>query len=372
MRKYRARQRSDPIRYQQYLERERKRNWKRKYEKRIQAAQEKAQELGIPYIVLKPPQARRGRKSKFGDDVSLVLPARYEDDIEDESNSFQSSDDMPVVPVEVELLELDELYQEQKQNMSALNKFIRQPRSALQTLLPQEVSDRERVSNFIKLEHDYVKQNYVGRQNRETFSMHHDLVRKLSVQRRHRSNKHELLQLQQQCKDFVSNRRVSDSSAKPKRRRRQPSKVTARKSSYDVVQDDCVEHEDLDDLFKELAEVATKNSPKKRHSSPHKKSSRKRSVLKQTHDDGQFSLVVSMPVQPLLASNFTTMNLKSEPTSPTDPCDIDESVDHRSSFKPIVRSQTLEKAVNNIDDVYCNEDSIEIKQEPANTDDDFY
>lgn len=374
MRKYRARQRSDPIRYQQYLERERMRNYKRKYEKRIKAAQERAQALGISYIVLEPP--KRGRKPMFDEGVLLVLPSKYEDDIEDESNSFDF-DDMPMMPVKVELHESDEIYQEQMPKISVANKFLNHPRSALQTLLPQEVNDRERVTNFIKLEHDYVKQktNYVKRESLDKFSLHDGRVPKLSRKKR-RHKRDELLNLQTQCRSFILNQAAN--VAKPKRSR-QPNKIpeNSRKSSYDSVHSNRIEHEDLDDLFKELAEVANKEPAKKRHSSPHKKSPRKHSPRKkscfeqmQAKDDGGFSLIVSMPVQPLVASQFKTINIKSEPKSPSDPCGIEESVEPQRNSN--VSSETLKKSLINTGDIYCNEDSIEIKQEPIHTDDDFY
>lgn len=382
MRKYRARQRSDPIRYQQYLERERMRNYKRKYEKRIKAAQERAQALGISYIVLEP--SRRGRKPMFDEGVTLVLPSKYEDDIEDESNSCDF-DYMPMMPVQVELHESDEIYQEQIPNISVVSKFLNHPRSALQTLLPQQVNDRERVTNFIKLEHDYVKQktdyvkqktDYVKTESLDKFSMHDGRVQKLSgKKRRHKRDKYELLNLQTQCRSFILNKATD--VAKPKRSH-QTNKITSRKSSYDSVHSNRIEHEDLDDLFKELAEVASKEPPKKRHSSPHKKSSRKHSPRKesffqqmQAKDDGGFSLIVSMPVQPLVASQFKTINIKSEPKSPSDPCGIEEIVEPQSNSN--VSSETLKKSLNNYTgDIYCNEDSIEIKQEAIHTDDDFY
>lgn len=368
MRKYRARQRSDPVRYQQYLQRERVRNYKRKHEKRIRAAQQRAQALGIPYIVLDTAY-RRGRKTEFDEGMFMVLPAKYEDDSDDETYSFHS-DDMPMIPCKVELHESDEVYQERKPNISVvnINKLMNHPRSALQTLLPQEVNDRQRMSNFIKLEHDYVKEKTDSGEQR---SMRDGAkTRKRSRKSNPDNDKSELMKLRQQCRSFILNKAISGSASHPKRRRRS-NKMPAIEASSDYMPSNCVEHEDLDDLFKELAEVATKEPPKKKHSSPHKKSPRKHSPRKQCFfnqmqaKDGQFSLTVSMPVQPIVSSELK--NIKCEPKSPTEEC-----VESTMNSIPNEYSQVSKKiSVNNTCNVNtCNEDSIEIKQEP--TSDDYY
>lgn len=388
MRKYRARQRSDPIRYQQYLERERMRNYKRKYEKRIKAAQDEALAAGIPYIVLETPP-RRGRKPKFpNDNVSLVLPAKYEDDIEDESNSFDSHD-MPMIPVKVELQESDEIYQEQKPSISVvnINKLMNYPRMALQTLMPQEVSDRERVSNFIKLEHDYVKQGTDQMVKMEMDYLDSESRNGLDKVE-NKSHKRELLKLQEQCRSFVLNKVLSEGSRKPKRKRRL--NRIRREMSTDFVPDHYVEHEDLDDLFKELAEVANKEPPKKKHltisprkshsprkrslnkQSPHKKSLLKLSPLKQipSEDYGRFSLTVAMPVQPIVTPKFKTDNLKNL----FDFNNIEESDGPKISSISNDDMHSIKKTVCNQSEIYnyCDEDSIEIKQEPINSDDDLF
>ncbi len=367
MRKYRAKQRSDPIKYQQYLERERMRNYKRKYEQRIEAAQKRAQELGIPYIVLNPPHVRRGRKPMFGD-VSLVLPAKFKNDFEDESNSFNSDD----MPVKVELHELED----RKPQISVvnINKLISQPRSALQTLLPQEVNDRERASNFIKLEHDYVKQ--------EKISMHDGESRKRSGKNRRKMNKNDLLQLQKQCRSFILDRVTANDLPKRKRSRRTRQRpVPPEQPTSHFERRNSVEHEDLDDLFKELAEVANKEPPpKKKHSSSHhkysstKRSPRKQSVLKDHGDDGQFSLTVSMPVQPIVTSPMNRVNIKDERKSPTHPYIGYVAEDDKIAIIRNDNSEVLKSSVNNTVDVFkCIEEPCEnIKQEPIYSDDDFF
>lgn len=395
MRKYRAKQRSDPVKYQQYLERERVRNYKRKYEKRIEAAQQRAIELGIPYIVLEPEgHIRRGRKPKFASsDVTLVLPAKYEDESMDETNSF-NSDDMPMIPVKVELQESDEIYQEQKPSISVvnINKLMKNPRTALQTLLPQEVNDRERVTNFIQLEHDYVKKG----------------ANKMDP------HKLELLQLQQQCRNFVLNKAFTGSGSTKSKRTRRFNNTSTRKPTSEFVHNDCAEHEDLDDLFKELAEVANKE-PKKIHSSktsprslhkqsphkqsphssktsprstktsprssktssratkasprsskisPRKRSPRKKSPFKQlpSQVDGQFSLTVSMPVHPLIAPKKAAHSKNYFDISRIEGSYLPNSMpSDMLLFKENVSSES------GVFD--CNEDSIEIKQEPIDLDD---
>lgn len=355
------------------------RNYKRKYEKRILAAQVRAQILGIPYIVLGQPLSRRGRRPMFGDGVSIVLPAKYDDAIDDESNSYHS-DDTPMIPVHVELHESDELYKEPKPNISVvnINKLMNQPRSALQTLLPQEVNDRERVSNFIKLEHDYVKHKT---ETKRTFSMLDGSISKRwsDGNNKRKTKKYELQKLQEQCRSFGLNGTISESHTHRKPNH-QPQKTPARTkllpaSAFDM-RNRYVQHEDLDDLFKELAEVATKEPPKKKHSSPHKKSPRQhsrtprqQSYFQQIQDDGKFSLTVSMPVQPIGASKF--VSIKSEPNSPTDgPCDFEEMVESKCNSVPNVDQLPTLKPTT---DVYnnCNEDSIEIKLEPIHSDDDY-
>lgn len=368
MRKYRARQRSDPLKYQQYLERERIRNFKRKYEKRIQEAQERAQAMGVPYIVVSP--NRRGRKLKFGCDVSLVLPAKYHDDTEEETNSY-NSDEMLMMPVKVELQESNEICQEQKPIISVvnINKLLNHPRTALQTLLPQEVDERQRVSNFIKSEHDYVKQKTDAS---DKFPIEDGTVTKRSGRNTHPDDKHELMRLPQQCRNFILNKAIMGSVTKPKRRRRQPNKMPAIESSSNFVRSDCVEHEDLEDLFRELAEVANKEPPKKKHSSPRKHSPRKPPFFNQTqaNDDGKFSLTVSMPVQPIVTSQFTGPYIKKEPMGPLNLGCETNYLESKSVSILNDNLQTLKKSVNNRGDFHiCNEDSIEIKQEPTSDDD---
>lgn len=330
MRKYRARQRSDPIRYQQYLHRERVRNYKRKYEKRIRAAQERAQSLGIPYIVLEPP--RRGRKPFFDEGISLVLPSKYDDEIEDDW--FNSND----MPLEVELQESDEMYKEQKPNISAvnINNLNNHPRSALQTLLPQEVIDRQRVSNFVKFDHDYVKEST------KTLSLPGigSKVEKRLGGKSQKDEKKELITI-----------RGNLGSVKPRRRHR------PRKLPDKDARNNHIEHENLDDLFKELAEIANKKPPKREHSSSHKKSPRKQYFLNhlQAENVGEFSLAVSMPVKPIPAPYFEATNIKREPESPT----IESEIEYNKSVMSAYNFFT------------CNEDSIEIKQEPINSEDDF-
>lgn len=367
MRKYREKQRSDPVRYQQYLERERIRNFKRKHEKRIEAAQQRAIEMGIPYIVLEPEgHMRRGRKPTFPEnDVTLVLPAKYEDDSTHDSNSF-NSDDIPMIPVKVELQESDEIYQDRKPCISVvnINKLMNYPRSALQTLLPQDVHDRERVCNFIQLEHDYVKKGFDNTD----------------------PHKLELLKLQQQCRNFVLNKVMKSNTTKPKRKRRF-NNTSTKNVKFDFVHKDCAQHEDLDDLFKELADIANKEPPKKirsplkkspqkqspqssktspRKKSPYKKSP-KRSTLKQLprEGDGEFSLTVSMPVQPLVAPMRKAVHSKSF-------FDLGRTKGSRWPKNSSIPSDvnTFKEIVSNESGVFdCNEDSIEIKQEPIDLDD---
>lgn len=342
MRKYRAKQRSDPIRYREYLERERMRNYKRKYEKKIQAAQEEAQSLGIPYIVLEPP-AGRGRKPLFGD-MSLVLPAKYEDDTDDE----YASGEMPVVPVKVELKESNK---EQKPQISVvnINKLIGLQRSALSTLMPQEVNGRKRATSSFKSEYGHVKHERLTRG-----------VNDMSRRNKRKKDRNELLKLQSQCRDFISNRTLDDANVlhlnQNRQHRERPKVQRVRNDPVPVPQ-----HEDFDDLFKELAEVARKRPKKKHSASPGKHFIVKRT---QVERNGEFSLTVPMPVQRI--GNSTPVG-----------CIVDKNhkpttLKSEENFA-IQKTNTLKESVNekrnNV--VMYNTKSIDIKKEVICSDDDI-
>lgn len=349
MRKYRAKQRSDPLRYQQYLARERYRNNKRKFDKRVQVAQEEAQALGLPYIVLDP-SIRRGPKSKYGfdsSDVLLVLPAKFEDCNEDEHDL----DEKPLMPVKHEKAEWDSVQQDRKPNISAvnINTLLGQQRSALQTLLPEEVNDRKFLSNNIKSENGYTKD--------EKESMYDDRSR---TSRRQRNRDKKKL-LQKQYRSYISNP-PGGSSPLPNRTESHQSGKESAKSKYFVQP---AEHEDFDDLFKELEEVAKKQLPRKkppislkklsdRQLSPRRQSFFKR--MQAQYQGGEYSLDVSMPVQCILESG-EGVHIKDEPESPTNPADNTFSF-LKNDYSPASNHKIVD------DFSLESENSIEIKEEP--------
>lgn len=371
MRIYRAKQRRDPERYRQYLERERLRNYKRKYERRVQLAQEKAQALGIPYVVVEAPNARRGRKSKDAG-MSLVLPTNYDSfDIEDKS-LWIDADEQPIVEEKVESKQSSDSSTKQNPQISvvSIDKLIAHPRSALQTLLPQEVNGRERLSNSIKLEHDYVMQEQLS-------------MRKKG--KRFRNGKlepDELLKIQEQCRNYILES-VSDVRKKRTRRyeqrrrnERQYERIQQNQSNKQNKRNrnEPVEHEDLDDLFKELAEVADLKHPNKSctsSSSPHKYSpgqhtNRKKGFYDEVEPQsaGEFSLTVSMPVKPV--SKLKSLKLKEKPRCPPTSWNDRERDKCKRGNVPM-DDYTLRKS-----DRYNIRNSVEIKSEPIHSDDDFF
>ncbi|KAJ6642264.1 hypothetical protein Bhyg_07211, partial [Pseudolycoriella hygida] len=292
MRKYRAKQRSDPIKYQKYLERERIRNYRRKNEKKIVAAQETAQALGLPFVVLDTPAVQRGRRCKFGYDgtVSLVIPAQFDKDIGSDSDSFSFSDGSRI-PVQVEL-------DEKRDKICTLQKTpaMNGKKSSSQNLLPSELDfrERDRVKNSIKLDHDYVKRQtespikLTNDQKRTLNRLHNGISKQRSNQKSRNINfKDDMKKIRDGFSRITSGKTL----------KRRPTEKSVAKKSVHLPDNNSAEHEDLDDLFDELAKVAKKELPKDPLCNEEWKS-----------DDGGDSLSVSMPVK-LKASRLHSVEL---------------------------------------------------------------